>query len=193
MTVTYAQAARQTELNDYAAQFGAASQLAIFSGVAPTDVDTAFSGNAIIGALPFSATPFGTASAAKPIVITANTLTQTNAYGTAAATFFRCYAQGTSGITGAGFVVGNVYSVETPGTSTLANYQAIGLNAGITALAAGQLFVATGTTLTGNGTAYLMTPLEQGTIGTTGSDLNLNTTAIVAGGPIAITGYTRQM
>jgi len=193
MTLTLAMANRQALLNDYNALWGAASQLAIFSGTAPTNADTAFSGNAIIAANPFSSTAFGTATAATPSVITANSITQQNVYATATATFFRSYAQGTSGISGSSFVVGNVYMVQAPGSSTLANYQSIGLSAGITSLAAGQMFIATGTTLTGSGTAYLMNTMEQGTVGTSGADLNLNTTSLVAGGPLSITSFTRQM
>ena len=193
MTLTIQQTYRQSELTNYSTQFGAAAQICIFSGTAPTDADTAYSANAVLVGLPFSATPFGAATAAKPSVITANAITQTNVYGTGTATFFRCFAQGTSGITGAGFVIGNTYMVQTPGTSTLANYQSIGLSAGITSLAAGQLWIATGTTLTGSGTAYLMNPIEQGTVSTSGADLNLNTVSLVAGGPLQITSLTRSM
>ena len=192
MTLSLVQTQRQAELTSLATSYGAAAQFAIFSGTPPTDVDTALSANPICVALPFSATPFVAATAAKPSVLAANALTQTNAYGTATATFFRTYAQGTAGITGAGFVVGKAYMVQAPGSSTLANYQSIGLSATATVLAAGQMFIATATTLTGSGTAYLMNEIEQGTVGTSGADLNLNTTAIVAGGPISITTFTRQ-
>jgi hypothetical protein len=184
---------RQSLLNSYNTLWGAAAQLAIFSGSAPATADTAYSGNAIIAGLPFNSTPFGAASAATPSVITANTITQTNAYGTATATFYRVFAQGTSGITGSSFVVGNTYMVQAVGSSTLANFQSIGLNAGITVLAVGQMFIATATTLTGSGTAYLMNCMEQGAIGTSGQDLNLNTTSIVAAGPVSVTFFTRQM
>lgn len=37
------------------------------------------------------------------------------------------------------------------------------------------------------------TVLEQGTVGTSGADLNLNTTSIVAGGPIQVTSFVRNM
>jgi hypothetical protein len=194
MTLTIQQTYRQSELTNYSTQFGAAAQICIFSGTAPADADTAYSSNAVLVGLPYTVTtPFGAPTAAKPSVITANAITQTNVYGTGTATFFRSFAQGTSGITGAGFVVGNTYMVQTPGTSTLANYQSIGLSAGITSLAAGQLFIATGTTLTGSGTAYLMNCIEQGTVGTSGADLNLNTVSLVAGGPLQVTSLTRSM
>jgi hypothetical protein len=191
MTLTYALSARQTELNDYAGQFGAAAQLAIFSGTMPATADTAYSGNAILGNLPFSATPFGTATAATPSVITANALTQEDALATGTASFFRCFSQGTAGITGSSFVVGNTYMIQTMGTSTAANWESIGLQG--TTAAVGNMFIATATTLTGTGTAYLMNVLEQGVISTSGADLNLNTVSIVAAGPIAVTSFTRQM
>jgi hypothetical protein len=79
MTLTLAMADRQSLLNSYNTLWGAAAQLAIFSGSAPATADTAYSGNAIIAGLPFSSTPFGAASAATPSVITANAITQTNA------------------------------------------------------------------------------------------------------------------
>jgi len=37
------------------------------------------------------------------------------------------------------------------------------------------------------------TCIEQGTIGTSGADLNLNTTSIVAGGPIQVNSFTRSL
>lgn len=37
------------------------------------------------------------------------------------------------------------------------------------------------------------TVIEQGTIGTSGADLNLNTTSIVAGGPIQVTSFVRSL
>ncbi len=37
------------------------------------------------------------------------------------------------------------------------------------------------------------TVIEQGTVGTSGADLNLNTTSIVNGGPIQITSFVRNM
>ena len=125
--------------------------------------------------------------------MTANALTQTNAYATVTATFYRCYAQGTAGITGSSFVVGNVYCIQAMGSSTTANWQSIGLPGTVVTATTGMLFVATGTTLTGSGTAYLMNVIEQGIVGTSGQDLNLNTTSIVTGGPIAVTSFTRQM
>jgi hypothetical protein len=193
MAITITLANRQSLLNSYTTLFGAAAQIAIFSGSAPANADTAFAGNAVIAACPFSSTPFGAASAATPSVITANAITVENAYANATATFYRAYAQGTPGITTSGFVIGNTYMVQTPGTSTLANYQAIGLNAGITSLAAGQMFIATGTTITGNGTAYLMNTIEQGSCGTSASDMIMNTTTLTVGGSVTITPCTRQM
>ena len=37
------------------------------------------------------------------------------------------------------------------------------------------------------------TVIEQGTVGTSGADLNLNTTSIVSGGPVQVTSYIRSM
>ena len=37
------------------------------------------------------------------------------------------------------------------------------------------------------------TVIEQGTIGTSGADLNLNTVNIVSGGPIQVTSFTRSL
>ena len=37
------------------------------------------------------------------------------------------------------------------------------------------------------------TVIEQGAIGTSGAELNLNTTSIVSGGPVQITSFTRSM
>ena len=37
------------------------------------------------------------------------------------------------------------------------------------------------------------TVIEQGAIGTTGAELNLNTTSIVAGGPIQVSSFTRTL
>ena len=191
MTTTYVQTARQAELNAYAALFGAAAQLAFFSGTPPTDVDTALSSNPICARVNFNATPFVAATAAKPSVLAANAITQQNAWSTVTATFYRAYAQGTAGITGSSFVVGKVYQIQAAGTSVQANWASIGYTG--SAFAVGDMFVATGTTLTGSGTCYLMNEQEQGTIGTSGADLNLNTTSIVAGGPVAITSFQRSM
>ena len=37
------------------------------------------------------------------------------------------------------------------------------------------------------------TVIEQGTVGTSGADLNLNTTSIVTGGPIQVSSFVRTM
>jgi len=196
MTLTIAQTYRQSELNNYATQFGPTAQIAVHVGSAPTDADTAMSGasNGIIVALPYTATtPFGTASAAKPSVITAATITTTNVYGTGTATFFRSYACSTPGIATGNFVVNNAYMIQAIGSSTAGSWATVGLNSTITTAANGQMFVATATTLAGTGTAYLMNTVEQGTVGAGSGDLNLNTTSLVAGGPLQITSLTRSM
>ena len=184
MTITFAQAARQAELTTYSTQYGAAAQLAIFSGSMPATADAALSGNAILGALPFSATPFGAPTAAIPSVITANAFTQENAYTTGTATFFRTYSQGTSGAATA-MVANSVYMINAVGNTVWTTYGAPNNNIGT-------VFVANGAG-TGTGTCYPMSVVDQGAVATSASDLNMNTTAIVAGGPIAITSFTRQM
>jgi hypothetical protein len=191
MTITFNQTLRQALLNQITTSYGSASQIAIFSGTAPTDADTALSSNPICARLPFSASAFGSASAAKPSILTAASITQENAWATVTATFYRTYAQSTAGITTSGFVSGNVYQVQSTGTSTNANFVTLGYTG--TAVSVGDMLAATGTTLTGNGTCYLMSTMEQGTVGAGSGDLNLNTTSIVAGGPVSISSFTRQM
>lgn len=52
---------------------------------------------------------------------------------------------------------------------------------------------------TGTATFYRLfqsdgsTVIEQGTVGTSGADLNLNTTSIVAGGPIQVSSFVRTL
>ena len=195
MTLTVAQSARQSQLTAFSTSFGATAQLTIHSGSAPTDADTALSSNPIAVGLPYTVTtPFGAPTAAKPSVMTAATITTTNVYGTATATFFRSWATGTGGYTGATFVVNSTYMIQALGTTTLTNWQTVGLNASLTSSAVGQLFVATATTLAGSGTAYVMNCIEQGSVGTSGAspDLTLNTTSLVAAGPLQITSLTRS-
>ena len=195
MTLTIGQAYRQSELNNYATQFGPTAQLAVLAGTVPTDADTAATaGNIVLVGLPYTVTtPFGTASAAKPSVITAATITTTNVYGTGTATFFRSYACSTPGIATGNFIVGNAYLIQAIGSTSTAQWQTVGLNAGLTTVATGQVFTATATTLAGTGTAYLLATVEQGTVGAGSGDLNLNTTSLVAGGPLQITSLTRSM
>ena len=193
MGYSWTLANRQASLNNFITALGANAMIAWFDGVMPTNVDTAYSGNTIIGADGMAATPYGAPSAAAPSVATGGAVTQNNAYKTSTATFFRSFTRGTAGITGAGFVVGNVYMVQAIGSSTLANFQAIGLSAGITTLAVGQMFIATGTTLTGSGTAYLMNPEDQGDCGSGSGTCNMNTTSVVAGGPIQVNSITISM
>ena len=195
MTLTIGQAYRQSELNNYATQFGPTAQLAILAGTVPTDADTAATaGNIVLVGLPYTVTtPFGTASAAKPSVITAATITTTNVYGTGTATFFRSYACGAGGVATGNFVVGNAYLIQSAGNSTAGSWATVGLNASIATATAGQIFTATATTLAGTGTAYTLATVEQGTVGAGSGDLNLNTTSLVAGGPLQITSLTRSM
>jgi hypothetical protein len=184
MTVTFTLATRQSQLSNYASLFGTAAMLALFSGVAPTNADTALSGNAILGALPMAATPFGSPNSATPSVMAAATLTQENAYSSGTATFYRAYTPGSSAAATT-MVAGNVYQINAPGNTVWTNY-------GAPNDTAGTVFVANGAG-SGTGTCFPMTAVEQGSVGTSGQDLNLNTTTIVAGGPIACTAFTVSM
>ncbi|PZN85834.1 MAG: hypothetical protein DM484_01265 [Candidatus Methylumidiphilus alinenensis] len=194
MTLTIAQTYRQSELNNYATQFGAAAQIAIFNGTAPTDADTAYSANAILVSLPYTVTtPFGSATAAKPSVITAAAITTTNVFGTGSytATFFRSFAQSTGGVTT--LTAGLTYAIQALGTTTTANWITAGLLAGTGTAVVGMCFIAVGGALTGSGTCFLMNPVEQGTVGAGSGDLSLNTVTLSAGGPLQITSLTRSM
>jgi hypothetical protein len=192
MTLTVSMAARETQLNDYAGQFGSAAQIAFFSGTAPTNADTAFSGNVLLANVPMASTPFASATAATPSVIVANTISQENAIATGTTTFYRAYSSGSSGaISSSSFVVGNVYMIAALGSSTSANWISIGLASGATA-AVGQMFICSATSLTGSGTATLMGTIEQGAVATSGADININTTSIVGGGALTITSFQRQ-
>jgi hypothetical protein len=107
-------------------------RIRIYSGTAPTNVDTALSGNTLLAELTFGSTAFGAPSNA---AMTANSITgDTSADATGTATFFRWFDS-----TGA--------------------------------------------------TAYV-----QGTVGTSGAELNLNSVSLIAGGTVNITScvYTQQ-
>jgi hypothetical protein len=125
MTMQYSISLRNSINNAIVAAVGAGGLLNIYSGVPPASVDAALSGNALLVAMPCSATFGVTASG----TLTVNAISQTNAVATGAASFFRFCTSG--------------------------------------------------------GTAVL-----QGTVGTAGCDLNVNTTAIVTGGPEVITSFT---
>lgn len=102
--------------------------LRIYSGTAPTDANTALSGNTLLAQLTMAATAFGAASSG---VATAGTITaDSSADATGTATFFR--------------VLGS------------------------------------------NGTTVVF----QGTVGTSGAELNLNSVSIVTGGNVAVTSLT---
>lgn len=180
MTISIAVTNRNSLLTSYGA-FMNSGQLAIFSGSAPATADTALSGNAVLVGLPMSATAFGAASAGSE---TANAITQENAYSTGTATFYRIVSQGSS-VAATAMVANGTYMINAPGNTVWATY-------GAPNSLAGTVFVASGAG-TGTGTCYPMTAIEQGTVGTSGADLNLNTTSIVSGGPVAITSLIRTM
>lgn len=180
MAISIAVASRNSLLTSYGA-FMNSGQLAIFSGTVPTNADTALSGNAVLVGLPLSSTAFGTASAGSE---TANAITQENAYSSGTATFYRLVSQGSSGAATA-MVANGIYMINVPGNTVWATY-------GAPNSSAGTVFVANGAG-TGTGTCYPMTTVEQGTAGTSGTDLVLNTTSIVSGGPVAITSLIRTM
>lgn len=102
--------------------------LRIYSGTAPTNADTALSGNTLLANLPMAATAFGAASNG---VATAGTITaDSSADATGTATFFRL--------------------LESDGT----------------------------------------TVVLQGTVGTSGAELNLSSVSIVATGNVSVTSLT---
>jgi len=211
MTVTFNQSVRQSILSLYGtAAAGAISypytncapQLVIFSGTVPTDADTALSGNVVLAAVPFQAASpaFGAATAAKPSMITANTMQIQNAYTTGTASFYRTY-QGQSAATANSnstiYTTGQIVMIAVLGTGS-PNWAAMGCGG---TPAVGSVFLTNGTVGTGtSSTAYLLGTasgtnqcVEQGTAGTGGTDLVLNTTAIAAGGPVQISSFTRQL
>lgn len=102
--------------------------LRIYSGVQPTDPDTALSGNVLLAELRFGATAFGAAVAG---VAAANAITKdSTADATGTAAFFRVFKS--------------------------------------------------------NGT----TALWDGTVGTSGADLNINTVSIQANAEVSVTAFT---
>jgi hypothetical protein len=103
---TGANAARDAALNAITATANTGS-VRIYSGTAPTDADTALSGNTLLAQLPLGATAFGASASG---VATANAITaDASADATGTPTFFRILAtngttviyQGTAAATGA--------------------------------------------------------------------------------------------
>lgn len=181
MTISFTIAVSDALLTIYGANLNTTGILAVFSGPPPTNADTALSGNAILAAATFSGTAFGTAAAHS---IAANALTGQNAYISGTATFFRTMYQGGS-IAATAMVANGVYVINAAAGTTWTTY-------GAPNNTAGTVFVATGPG-TGTGTCFPATIVEQGTVGTSGADLNLNTTTIASGGPISITSFTRSL
>lgn len=125
MTISYAVATKNAKLDALDAQVGTSPLLRIYSGTAPTNADTALSGNTLLAELAMASTAFGAASGGTK---TAAAITQdSSADATGTATFFRIY--------------------KSDGT----------------------------------------TCRVQGSVGTSGADLNLVTTSIVATQPVAVT------
>lgn len=152
MTLTVTTAIANAQLNALATNFNS-GQLAIFSGAAPANADAALAGNAVLASDGYGATAFGAAAARN---MTANALTQLNAYSNGTATFFRSLSQGGS-IAATAMVAGSVYMVNAPGTTNFTTY-------GAPNSSANTVFVATGAG-TGTGTVYPMTTIEQGACG----------------------------
>ena len=205
MTITFNQTYRQSLLTNIASAAAgvvfypytyAVPQLVLYSGTAPTDADTVLSANTVLASVPFQAsTPaFGAPTAAKPSVITANTMQTQNAFtgsGTAC-NFYRTHAATAAAVNGSTVVTGQVVMIATAAGSTWTGF-------GADANTTGHVFVATGAG-SGTGTCYIMGTasgagmcVEQGTVGTSGQDLVLNSNLITAGGPVQITSFTRQL
>ena len=181
MALSFTTAVANSLLTSYGANLNSTGFLAIFSGTAPTNADTALSGNSVLAVATFSGTAFGTAAAHS---IAANALTGQNAYSSGTATFFRSFTEGGS-INATAMVANGTYVINSASGTTWTTYGAPNNNAGT-------VFVANGAG-TGTGTCFPVTFVEQGLVGTSGSDLNLNTTTLAAGGPLSITSYTRTL
>ena len=214
MTVYFNQNVRAAILNLYgSATAGAVSypytyavpQLLIFAcATPPASADVSLSSGAastLLAQVPFNAsTPaFGTPTVAIPSVITANAMQTYNAVTSGTASYYRTYAAtaAAAAITGAGiYTTGQVIMISTLGSG---NWAAMGCGG---TPATGMCFVTNGTIGSGAGspTAFLMGVatgagccVEQGSCGQGSGDLNLNSTSIIAAGPVSITSFTRQM
>jgi hypothetical protein len=215
MTVTFNQGPRTAILNLYgSATAGAVSypytyaapQLVIFQcATPPTNADQSLNSGAtstLLCSVPFQATTpaFGAPTGTVPLTITANTMQTQNAYTSGTASYYRTYAATSAAAANSGigiYTTGQVVMIAVLGTGS-PNWAAMGC-AGTPAV--GSVFVTNGTVGTGtSSTAYLLgvasgsgACVEQGSVGTSGTDLVLNTTSISAGGPVQITSFTRQL
>ncbi len=88
--------ARRNEMLDAMRDDFNSGSLRIYSGVRPTDADTALSGNTLLATLTFGATAFAAASSG---AIVANAITGGTAGNTGTAAFARCFkSDGTTAI-----------------------------------------------------------------------------------------------
>lgn len=89
--------------------------MTFYTGVQPTNPDTALSGNTALVTLTFSATAFGSASGG---IATANSITTGTASATGTATFVRCYnSSAVAMFDGSVGVTGGSFDVTIPSTS----------------------------------------------------------------------------
>jgi len=128
MTVKLPTAVRNARLDAITTYAGTSPIIRIYSGTAPTDANTALSGNTVLAELACSSSLAPSASGG---VLTLSTITQdSSADNTGTASFYRWLKSDAT------------------------------------------------------------TVIQQGTVGTSGADLNLNTVSIVAGGPVSVTSWT---
>jgi hypothetical protein len=183
MTLSFTTAVADALLNSYGTSLNSTGFLAVFSGAAPVNADAALASgtNTVLAIAAFSATAFPAASAHS---LSANAITGQNAYSSGTATFFRTFTEGGS-INATAMVSGGLYIINVPGSTVWATY-------GAPNATAGTVFVANGAG-TGSGTCFPATIVEQGSVSTSGADLNLNTVTLSAGGPLSITSFTRTL
>ena len=93
MSLTFSQAVRNALLggSESYATFLNGGTLVIYSGVEPTNADTALAGNTVLATLTFSATAFAAVVGGVPSSITANAIASANAVASNTATFFRTF------------------------------------------------------------------------------------------------------
>lgn len=99
---------------------GGAGKLRIYSGTAPTDTDTALSGNTVLADFALNATAFAASTDAAPgALATANSITDVNASASGTATFARllnnagtAVAQMDVGVSAASVIVSSVTFVS---------------------------------------------------------------------------------
>lgn len=100
MTWTTTVAVKNTQLTTYNTIVGATGTIKIYNGTAPTNADTALSGNTLLLSLPCSATFGATGSG----VFTVGAITPTNVTTGGTASFFRVVASDGTTVVGQGTV-----------------------------------------------------------------------------------------